>query len=155
MFNLSFVTPYSPSSLTLTAYIWWFSRLGPLKVQFCKRHCLIECYLWCRILKRQNIVKVGCPSNRYTAFRDSYLSTISNKLNLNPCNFNCCHSPRSQLYPLSKICKILQHTDNSVPRGHLRHARTRGVMNYLRRSHLLGLLWATHFSVFHMSGPES
>jgi len=115
---------------------------------------IIECYLCCRILKQQNMMKIGCPSDQYAAFWDSFLSTSSNKLSLNPCHFNCCHSPRSQLYPPSKFCKILHHTDNSVPRGHHSYALNRGMMNFLRQSHNQGLSWSTHFSVF-KSGPES
>jgi len=98
---------------------------------------------------------MGCPSDWYTAFGDSYLSTISNKLSLNPCNFNCCHSPWPQLYPPSKFCKIRQHTDNSVPCGHHSDARTRGIKTYLWWSHIQGRSLSTHFSVFYMPGPES
>jgi hypothetical protein len=98
-------------------------------------------------------VKIGCPSDWYTTFGDSSLSTISNKLSLNPCNFNCCHSPWSQLYPPSKFCKILQQTNNSVPRGHHSDARTRGIKTYHQRSHMQGRSWSTHFPVFHMPGP--
>jgi len=80
---------------------------------------------------------VGYPDPLLTlAFGDLYLSTISNKLSLNPCHCNCCHSPRSQLYPPCKFCKILQHTDNSVPCGHHSDARTRGIKTYLRCSHV-------------------
>ena len=100
-------------------------------------------------------MKIGCPSDWYTTFRDSYLSTISNKLSLNTCNFTCCYSPRSQLYPPSKVCKILQHSNNSVPHGDLSYARSRGIMKYLWRIQMQGQSWSPHFSVFHMSGPES
>jgi len=55
-----------------------------------------------------------------------------------PCNFNCCHSLRSQYYSPSKICKIVQHTDNSVPRGDHSYAPTWDIMNYLQRSHMQG-----------------
>ena len=54
-----------------------------------------------------------------------FIFTINNKLSLNSCNSKCCHSARSQLYPLSKFCNILQHTDNSVPHPHCSYARTR------------------------------
>jgi len=40
MLNLSLVTANPESSLTLTAYILWFSGLGPLKVNFCTQRCL-------------------------------------------------------------------------------------------------------------------
>jgi len=96
-----------------------------------------------------------CPSDRYTAFGDSYLSTISINPSWNRCNFNCCHSPRSQLYPPSKFCNILQHTDDSGPCSHHSNARTRGIMNYHRWSNMPGRSWSAHFSVFHMSGPQS
>jgi len=82
--------------------------------------------------------QIGSPSNWYTAFKDSYLFTIWNKLSLNLCNFNCCPSPKSQLYPLSKSCKILQHTDNSGPNCHHSYARTKGIMNYRWRCHMQG-----------------
>jgi len=150
MLNVACVIPNPLSWLTLTAYILWFSRLRPLKVKFCTRHCLIDHWQCCRILKQQNIMIIGCPSDWYTAFRDSYLSTISNSLSVNPFNFNCCHSPRSQLYPLSKFCKNLQHTDNSVPHGHHSYAQTRGILNYFRWSHMQGRSWSTHFSVSHV-----
>jgi len=100
-------------------------------------------------------MKIGCSSDLYTTFGDSYLSTISNKLSLNPCNFNCCHWPWSQLYPPSKFCKILQHTDNSVPCGHHSHAQTRGIKTYRRWSHMQGRSWSTQFPVFLMPGPGS
>jgi len=130
------------------------SDSGPLRVKFCTRHCLINRWLCCRILKPQNIVKIGCPSIWYTAFGHSYLSTICNKHSLNPCNFNCCHSWWSQLYPLSKSCKILQHTDNSVPRCHHSYARTTGLMNYLWQCHMQGRSWSTHFTVSHVRSWE-
>ena len=98
--------------------------------------------------------KMWCPSDWYTTFGDSYLSTICKKLSLNPYNFNCCPSPRSQFYPPSKSCKILQHTDISVPRGSHSYAQTKGILKYLRWSHMQGQSWSTHFSVFHMSGPK-
>jgi hypothetical protein len=148
--NLAFVIRNPPWSLILTAYILWFSRIGLLKVKFSTWYCLIDRQLWCRILKPQNIMKLGCPSDWYTAFRDSYLSTISNKLSLNPCYFNCCHSPWSQLYALSKFCKNRQHTYNSVPHGHHSYAWTRGIMNNLRWSDTHGRSWSTHFSVSHV-----
>jgi len=88
--------------------------------------------------KRTKYNEIGGPSDWHTAFGDSYLSTICYKLSLNACNFNCCPSPRSQLYPLSKSCKIYQHTDNSVPRGHHSYARTKGIMNYPWSSHTQG-----------------
>ena len=100
-------------------------------------------------------MEIGCPSDWYTTVGDSYLSTISNTLSLNPGNFNCCHSPRSQLYPPSKFCNILQHTDNSVPCSHLSYALTRGIMYFLQRSHMQGRSWSTQFSVFHISGPQN
>jgi len=81
--------------------------------------------------------EISCPSDWYTAFGDSSLSTIYHKLRLNPCFCNCCHLPRPQLYPPSKSCKI-QHTDNSVPRGHRSYAQIRGIMNYLRQSNMQG-----------------
>jgi len=56
--------------------------------------------------KTSEYLELGCPSDWSTAFKHSYLSTICNELSLNPCNFHCCHSPRSQLYPPSKSCKI-------------------------------------------------
>jgi len=86
--------------------------------------------------------EIGCPSNWYTAFWDSSLSNISNILSLNPWNSHCCHSPRSQLYPPSRSWKI-PHTDNSVPSGLRSSTRTRGIMNYLLRSHMQGRLWST------------
>jgi len=73
--------------------------------------------------------EIGCPSDWYTALGDSSLSTICNKLSLNWCNFNYCPSPRSQLYPLSKSCKIYQHTDNSLPHRHHSYPRPRGILN--------------------------
>jgi len=57
--------------------------------------------------------EIGCPSNRYTAFRDSSLSTIYNKLSLNPCNCNCCHSCRS--YVLKDLSKHLQFCATRSP----------------------------------------
>jgi hypothetical protein len=42
--------------------------------------------------------ETGCPSGLYTAFRDSSLSTIYNKLSFNQHKHNCCHSPRSQVF---------------------------------------------------------
>ena len=119
-------------------------------MEFCTPYCLIDSYLCCRIQKPQNIIKIEFLSDWYTTFGDSYLSTNSNTLCFNPCNFNCCHSQRSQLYPPAKSCKILQHTDNSVPCRYLSYAGTRGIMNYLRKSHMQGRSWSTHFSVFHL-----
>jgi hypothetical protein len=92
-------------------------------------------------------MNIGCPSDWYTAFEDSYLSTICNNLTLNPCNFTCCHSPKSQLYSRSKSCKILQHTDNSVPCGHISDAWTCDVINSVRRSHMKGQTWSHYFSL--------
>jgi len=83
-------------------------------------------------------MKMECPSDWYIAFGDSYSSTISNKLSLNPCNFKCCHSARFQLYSPSKFCKILQHTYDSVPHCQRSYARTRCTMNYLWWSHMQG-----------------
>jgi len=124
MLNLSFVNPTSPSSHTLTAYILWIQQTRTAESEVLHTILPNDHQLGCRILKQQNIMKTGCPSDWYTAFRDSYLSTICNTLCLNPCNCNCCHSPRSQLYPPSKFCKILHHSDNFVPHGHHSYART-------------------------------
>ena len=74
------------------------------------------------------------------------LSTVSNTLSLNPCHFNYCHSRRFQLYSPAKPCMILQHTHNYVPCGHLSYARTRGIMYYLRWSHMQGRSCSTHFT---------
>ena len=38
-----------------------------------------------------------------------------------------------------------------MSRSHLSYARTRGIMNYLRRSYMQGRTWSTYFSVFHLS----
>jgi hypothetical protein len=81
-------------------------------------------------------MKIECPSDSYTAFGNSYLSTISNKLRLNPCNFDCCHSPMSQLYPPSKFCKTLQHNDNSVLCSHHFDAPTWAIRTYHQQNHL-------------------
>jgi len=99
-------------------------------------------------------MEIGCPTDWYTALGDSYLSTIRDKLSLNPCNFNCCHSPRSQLYPPSKSCKILQHSNNSVPHSHHSYARTWGLMKYLLRRHIQGQSWSTHSLVSHVRSWE-
>jgi len=99
-------------------------------------------------------MKIGFQFDRCTAFGDLYSSTISNKLSLNQCHFKGCHSARSQLYPRSKICKIIQHTDKSVARHHHSFARMRDTMKYLRLSDMQGWSWSTHFSVFHMSATE-
>jgi len=131
------------------------SRLGPLNGKFCSQYCLIDCLLCCRILKQWNMVKLGHPSDWYTSFGDSYLSTISNKLSLNPCKINCRHWPRPELYSRFKFCRVLHHSDNVVPHGHHSYARTRGIMNYLQWTHIQEWLWSTHFSVFHRFGPES
>jgi len=131
MLNLSFVNPNSPSSLWLTAYILWIQQTLTAESE------VLHTTLPNRQLtlplnpKQQNMMKIGCASDWYTAFRDSYVSTIRNKLSLNACNFKYCLSARSQLYPPSRSCKILQHTDNSVPCCHLSYAPTRGAMNYL------------------------
>jgi len=47
-------------------------------------------------------------------------------------------SPRSQLYPLSKSCKIHQHSSNPVPHSHHLYAWTRGILNCLWRSLMQG-----------------
>jgi hypothetical protein len=80
---------------------------GPVKVTFYLWYGLIDRYLGCRILKHQNIMKIGYLSDWYTAFADSYLPTLRNKPSLNPCNFICCNLPKSQHYSQSKSCKIL------------------------------------------------
>jgi len=80
-----------------------------------------------------------------TAFRDSYLSNISNKLSLNPCNFKCCHPARSQLYPPSRFCMILQSTNNPVPHRHRSYARTRHTLYCLWRSHMQGRIMVNQF----------
>jgi len=50
-----------------------------------------------QIPNQQNIMRIGCPLDWYTAFSDSYLYTISNTLSLNLINFNSCNSPWFQL----------------------------------------------------------
>jgi len=107
LLNLSFLTPNSPPSLILTAYILWFSGLGPLKVKFCTRHCLVERWLCCRILKQQKYHEKRVSFRLVYRIRRFIFIHYRNKLSLNPCNLNCCHSPWHQLYPPSKFCKIL------------------------------------------------
>jgi hypothetical protein len=104
------------------------------------------------MIKQQNIIKIGCRSDWYTAFRDSHSFTISRKFSLNPCNFKWCHAARFQLYPPCMFVKILQNTDISVPHSNRSYARTCGryararvTLNYLRRSHKKGRSRSTYF----------
>jgi hypothetical protein len=121
-------------------------------VKFCSRQCVINQLICCRMIKQQNIIKIGCRSNSYTAFQDSHSFTISRNFSLNPCNFKCCHAARFQLYAPCMFVKILQNTDISVPPSNRSYARTCGIyaratvtMNYLRRSHKKGRSRSTHF----------
>jgi len=103
--NLSFVDPNSSAYTHCNKY-WQLSWDRTLTVKFFTRYCLINRPLLCRIPKYQNFLQIEYPSYWHAAFGESYLSTISNNLCLNPCNFNCWHSPRSQLYP-SKFCRFV------------------------------------------------
>jgi hypothetical protein len=134
--NLAILYPNPGSSLAHTARIMLFSRLGLLEVNFCTRHCLIDCKLCSRILIQHTIMKIVCPSDWYTAFGDSSLSTIRDHLSLNPYHLNCSRSPRSQLYLPSQFLMNFQCTVKSVLYSHHLDTRTTAIMNYLPQTHI-------------------
>jgi len=137
MLNLSFVNPNSPSYFTLTAYILWIQQTRTTESEVL--HMILPNW---PLTLQQNPKTTQYRENRVSIWLVYHIRRFIfihyQQLSLNSWNFKCCHSAWSQLYPPSKFCKILQHTNNSVPHHHRSDARTRGTMNYLERSHMQG-----------------
>ena len=148
------VNPYSPSFLTLTAYVLWIQQTWTAESEVL--HATLPngalTLLQNRITTEGHENKVFMPLV-YRIWR--FIFNHYQQLSFNPYNFRCWHSGSSQLYPPSKFRKILQYTGNSV------HTVTAHILEleaeWTTFSGVIcrGRSWSTHFSVFHMSGPQS
>jgi len=144
MFNLFFVNPNSPSSLTSTAYIVWIQQTrtaeGEVLHMTLSNRPLTLLHNPKTTKYHENSVSIWLV---YCIQRFSFIHY--QQFSFNPCNFQCCHSAWFRLYPPSKFCEILQRTDNAIPRHHRSYARTRGTMNYLLRRHMQGRIMINPF----------